>query len=411
MLMRITTILFVITLSAHLSYAAILSDWRGPNRDGKYPETNLMKNWPDAGPKMIWSYEGLGKGHGTVAIASGRLFVAGMPDSMGVLYAFDLGGKKLWQKTYGLEWTGNYPGVRSTPIIVDDLLYLESGHGVVYCFKTATGEIVWQVDLLKRFGAENICWGMAESVLIDGDRLICTPGGPEHNVVALNRFIGKTIWTAKGNGDQAAYCSPALFNHNGRKLIVTMTAQSIIGIDAADGRTRWRVEQTQSNNIHANTPVYFDGKIVCSSSSSRSPSHGLVLLQLSHDGESVKTLWRNTDFTNLMGGVIIKDGHLYGSKYRSKEWHCIDLSTGESKHTLKGLSSGVIVEADGLFYCYGDAGEIALVKANPQAFEIISSFEVPLGTDQHWAHPVIREGRMYIRHGDALMVYDISEKK
>ncbi len=393
------------------TYADILSQWRGPNRDGVYAEKNLLKEWPEGGPEMLWSFEGLGKGHGAAAVAGGKIYLTGMTDSLGVLYAFALDGKLLWKKVYGPEWTGSYPGARTTPTIVDNLIYLESGRGVVHCFKTDTGELVWSKDLLKAFDAKNIRWGMAESLLIDGDRIICTPGGPVHNVAALNRFTGETVWTAKGHGEPAAYCSPILVNHNGVRIIVAMTAGSIIGVDADKGKTLWRVQQDQGNKIHANTPLYFDGKILCSSSSARTEHYGLVLLSLSKDGGAVETLWRNLEYTNLMGGVIKKGDYLYGGKYRRKEWYCINLNTGAVHYVHKGFGAGAIVEADGLFYCYSESGELALVDATPDGFHIISSFEVPLGTDQHWAHPVIKDGRLYIRHGDALMVYDISQKE
>ena len=187
-----------------LEAADIDSQFRGPNRDGKYPGERLLKLWPDAGPKLLWDVEGLGAGHGTVAVTDQVIYVTGMPDDKGILYAFDLSGKSLWQSEYGKEWTGDYPGARCTPTVVGELLYLESGQGEVVCLDSNSGEIKWAVNLLKRFNAENISWGMTESLLIDGDNVICTPGGPQHNVVALNRFNGHVVWTSKGNGEPAA---------------------------------------------------------------------------------------------------------------------------------------------------------------------------------------------------------------
>jgi outer membrane protein assembly factor BamB len=407
--MKRLLLLFLLMIVAPL-YANVLSQWRGSNRDGIFQEKNLLKEWPAVGPKMLWSFEGIGKGHSSVAVVGNRVYVVGMPDTLGVLYAFDTTGDLLWKKTYGKEWTGNYPGSRSTPTIVDNLLYIESGNGVVTCFERETGKTLWSKDLLETFNAKNIQWGMAESVLIDGNNLICTPGGAEFNVVALNRFTGKTVWTTKGFGDPAAYCSPILANHNGTKLVITMTSQSIIGIDAKTGRTLWRVQQDQSNKIHANSPLYFDGKILCASASAKTDFYGLVLLSLSNDGTQVETVWRNLEYINLMGSFIKDGNYIYGGKSRKKEWYCIDWRDGSFKYIHKGLGSGVIVKADGLYYCYNEAGELALVDANPNEFSIISKFDVPLGTDQHWAHPVIQDGRMYIRHGDALMVCEISEQ-
>ena len=401
----ITLLLFTITLSVDNEK---ISQWRGPNRDGKYLDKNLLKKWPEDGPKMLWSFEGLGEGHGNVGIGRDKLFVCGMPDSIGFLYAFDLDGHLLWKKKYGLEWYKNYTGARSTPAVVGDLVYFESGQGVVYCYNGDTGDLVWSIDLLKKFEANNIKWGMAESLLIEGDIIYCTPGGKKHNVVALNRYTGKIIWTSLGNRQPAAYCSPILINHNGTRLIVTMTASSIIGVDAYSGETYWAIEQRQRHQIHANTPVYFQGRILCSSSSDLTDVDGTVMLELSQNGKEANVVWRNVDFTNLMGGVILKDGYIYGAKYRRSDWYCVNWQTGETKYISNALGGGVIIYADGLFYCYSDRGEMALVQANEHEFEVISKFNVPLGTMQHWAHPVIENGILYIRHGNALMVYDIA---
>lgn len=383
------------------------SEWRGPDRQGIYYETGLSGSWPDSGPELLWSVEGLGAGHSSVCAGQNRLFVNGMPDTLGVLYSFDPEGNLLWEKVYGTEWHINYTGTRSTPVVAGDLIYLESGMGVVYCMDALTGDLVWEADLLRRFDAENIQWGLTETLLIDGDNVICTPGGKENNVVALNRFTGETVWTSAGNGEPSAYCSPVLVEHNGTRLVVTMTARSIIGLDAATGEMYWRVEQLQRNNIHANSPVYSGGMIYCSSSSA-SQSSGIVALQLSEDGKRVEQKWRNESYHNLMGGIVVRDGVIFGSAYRKNEWSAIDASTGEQTVLSEDFGDGVIVYADGMYYLYSTDGEVALVDMDRDRFEIKGRFEVPLGTDQHWAHPVIKDQRMYIRHGDALMVYDIS---
>ncbi|MBT3383404.1 MAG: PQQ-binding-like beta-propeller repeat protein [Prolixibacteraceae bacterium] len=383
------------------------SQWRGPDRQGIFYETGLLKTWPENGPELLWSFEGLGAGHSSVGIGNDRVFINGMPDTLGVLYSFDLDGNLLWEKVYGEEWHESYTGSRSTPLVVDDVVYLESGMGVVYCLNALSGEIIWEVDLPNKFDGQNIQWGMTESLLIDGDQLICTPGGEVNNMVALNRHSGETIWTSPGFKEQSAYCSPVLVVHNNTRLVVTMTSTSVIGIDADTGEFYWREEQLQGNLIHANSPVYSDGVIYFSSSSAKQ-NCGLLALKLSEDGKSVSQLWRNENFRNLMGGIVIKDGFIYGGKYRKKEWYSINKNSGEETLISEEFDTGVIVSADSLFYCYNEKGQVALVDIGPNKFEIKSSFDVPLGTDQHWAHPVIHNKRMYIRHGNALMVYNIS---
>jgi outer membrane protein assembly factor BamB len=383
------------------------SQWRGPNRAGIYYEQGLLDSWPEKGPEMLWSFEGLGAGHTSAAIGLNRVFVTGMPDTLGVLYSLDLDGNLLWQKTYGTEWHLNYTGPRSTPVIAGNHLYLESGMGVVYCFDALSGNIIWEVDLLKRFGAGNIQWGMTESLLLDGDNIICTPGGEKHNVVALNRFTGETVWASPGYGEPAAYCSPVLVEHNKARLVVAMTATSIIGIDARTGEMYWRAEQRQRNKIHANTPVYSDGVIYCSSASAPENS-GTLALRLSDDGKQVEPLWRNESLQNLMGGIVLNNGYIFGSTYRTSDWYAVDISNGKDTLLTQDFTGGAIVLADGLFYLYSESGEVALVKMDNETFNVRGRFSVPLGTDQHWAHPVIHNKRLYIRHGDALMVYDVA---
>jgi outer membrane protein assembly factor BamB len=386
------------------------SQWRGPQRNGIYPAKGLLKVWPEKGPEMLWSYEGLGAGHGNVGLSNDKIFVLGMPDTTGVLYAFDYNGKLIWKKEYGLEWHENYTGPRSTPTIVGELAYFESGYGIVFCYNGNTGDKIWSVDLLNRFDAKNITWGMAESLLIEGDILFCTPGGKENNIVALNRFTGETIWTSRGNGQPSAYCSSIYVKHNKTSLIVTMTAESVIGVDALTGQCYWQVPQFQVNKIHANTPVYSEGKIYCSGDYDNYNSV-LVALKLSDDGKSVTIEWRNENFQNLMGGIIIRDGYIYGSMFRKNMWCCINASDGQILYSSDKFGDGNIIMADGKFYCYSEEGEIALVAADPSSFNVISKFRVPLGTDQHWSHPIISQGRLYVRHGNALMAYNLKEKK
>ena len=385
------------------------SDWRGPNRQGIFYETGLMDSWPENGPELLWSFEGLGAGHSSPGIANNNVFITGMPDTMGVLYSFDIEGNLLWQKEYGEEWHVNYTGSRSTPLVVNNLVYFISGMGEVFCFHAKDGSKIWSVNLLEKFNGKNIQWGISESVLIDGNHLICTPGGEENNVVALDRFSGETIWISAGFSEPSAYCSPLLVEHNNTRLIVTITATSVIGIDADSGEFYWRVPQLQSNKIHANTPIYNKGVIYCSSTSSREGNSGLLALKLSADGKSVEQLFRNEQYKNLMGGIVLLDETIYGSAYRTKNWYSINASTGEEKLISSDLGGGVITFAEGLFYCYSEDGEVALVNMTPNSFKIISKFAVPMGTDQHWAHPIIHNKRLYIRHGDALMVYNISK--
>lgn len=407
--MRFAFLFFIASIIFSFTENQEFSQWRGPDRDGIYPEKGLLKIWPENGPGLVWSFNGLGAGHGNAGFSKDKIFILGMPDSIGVLYAFDYKGKLLWKKAYGEEWYTSYIGSRSTPTVVGDLVYFESGQGIVYCYDGKTGKKIWSVDLPEKFNAKNITWGMAESVLIEGDRLFCTPGGKDNNLVALNRFTGKTIWKSPGNHQPAAYCSPVFIRHNNSELIVTMTAESIICVDARTGQFYWQFPQFQGNKIHANTPVYYKGRVYCSSQTGMKNS-GIVAIKLAEDGKTARIEWRNEEYSNLMGGFIIKNDYIYGSKYEKRVWNCLDINNGKILYNSNKFGDGVIIWADGLFYCYSEQGEMALVDATPSSFNVISRFKIPFGTDQHWSHPVIHNGRLYVRHGNSLGVFDVRAK-
>lgn len=398
-------LVFILLISADLINCQIY-EWRGPARNGIIPETGLMKTWPASGPEKLWSYEGLGDGHGSIGPGKDRFFILGMENGTGLIFSFDYSGRLLWKKKYGPEWTESYSGPRSTPVVIDDHVYFQSGQGVVYCYGYNKGDEIWSVDLQKKFGGRQITWGMTENLLIRGNKLFCTPGGIKNNVVALDRFTGETNWTSPGNGEPSAYCSALYVRHNQSELIVTMTSGSVIGIDARTGEFYWQVPQNQWNKIHANTPVYSDGVLYCSSEHDEKVC-GLVALKLSPDGKKVTVLWRNQEYKNLMGGIILKDGLIFGSVYNRSTWCCIDAADGKILHSFRGFGEGSILLADGLFYCYSTRGEVAIMTGDRNSFNVISRFRIPMGDGPHFSHPVIYDGKMYIRHGNALMVYDI----
>jgi outer membrane protein assembly factor BamB len=388
------------------------TQWRGPNRDGKSTETGLLKSWPEGGPKMLWSVQGLGDGYSSISISNGLIYTVGKFKNEGKIFAIDLDGDKKWETKYGKEWTKSVPGVRGTPTVDGDRLYFISGVGVVYCFDAENGDIKWQVNAFEDSNAEYSKWGIAESALIDSEKIFFTPGGQKATMVALDKFTGQTIWTSKSIEDEASYCSPIIVERGGKRIVVNMTASNIIGVHADTGQLLWQydVEEYIEDNreIHASTPVYSDGCIFVTSGYDM----GGVQLRISEDGTSVSKVWSTQVLDNHHGGVVLVDGYLYGSNWRGNpkgDWVCLDWETGEVKFETKwNERKGSIIYADGMLYCYDEKnGIVGLVKATPEKFEVISSFEVELGEDEHWAHPVILNGRLYIRHGEALMAYDI----
>jgi outer membrane protein assembly factor BamB len=405
-MMKKNLLIFSLLLFTYVTIAQVYQ-WRGPDRNGIIPGTGLLKKWPDKGPELIWSLKGLGEGHSSIGPGKDCFFITGSEGNTGILFAFDYNGKLLWKKRYGTEWTENYPGPRSTPVVIDNLVYFQSGPGVVYCVNALTKEIEWSVDLQKQYGGRIVTWGMVENLLIEGDRIFCTPGGIKNNIIALNRLTGELIWTSPANKKPSAYCSSIYVRHEKSELIVTITDGSIVGVDAKTGEPYWNYPQNQGNHIHANAPVYSGGIIYCASEEADSDD-GLVALKLSSDGKKVTALWRNRTFRNLMEGFIIRDNLIFGSVYEAGKWVCLDSKDGKILHSYSGFGDGVILWADGLYYCYSKRGEVALMEADRNSYKIISRFRISLGDGPHFSHPVILNGRMYIRHGSALMAYRIS---
>ena len=396
----------LIFLSLHpLVRSQETAQWRGPDRDGIYHETGLLKSWPESGPRLLWHFDELGDGHTSPAVTTDRIYTSGLINGIGYLYAFSQDGKMIWKIPYGEEWTESYQGTRSTPLVCDGKVYLMSALGKVICRKAENGDFVWSVDLVKDYGAVNIRWGMTENLLADGNRIFCTPGGPEHNVIALDKNTGKLIWTGKAKGETSAYCSPALISLKARKLLVTQTANSIIGLDAENGKLLWSVDQPNKYSVHANTPVFHDGYLFCVSGYGK----GGVMLKVAPDGGSVQEVWRSTSIDNRMGGFVISDGRIYGSDDTGKAWYCLDFATGKDLYSEKITGKGNITLADGMLYCYGDNGEIALIQPTPSGFNKTGVLKVPNGSAQHWAFPVVGNGRLYVRHGNSLMVFDLKK--
>lgn len=391
-------ILFLSFLTVTLSAQNI--QWRG-DRTGIYKETGLLKSWPENGPAMVWNYKGLGDGYSSVAISSDKIYLTGMTNGKGSIYVLDLAGKLLNKKEYGNEWTTSYEGTRGTITVNDGKLYLVSGMGEIYCFDESTLNLVWKKNFLREYNASNIEWGINEAPLIIDDKVIVTAGGKTHNIVALNKNTGALVWSTPGEGDLSAYCSPLYIGDQQVPQIVTLTANHIIGVEVATGKKLWSYKNSNRYSIHANTPVYADNMLL----SVGSDESGAVMLRLTNGGRNVERMWQVKEFDNRMGGMVKVGNYVYGSG-NSRNWYCVDWRTGEIKFNER-IAMGAVVANDGMLYCYTDRGEMLLVKASPDKFDIVSRFQVQLGTGQHWAHPVIHKGVMYVRHGDSLMAYNI----
>ncbi|MDF1576330.1 MAG: PQQ-binding-like beta-propeller repeat protein [Bacteroidales bacterium] len=401
MMKRLIALLAICTLFSE-GFSQVPTSWRGPGRDGHYPENGLLKKWPAGGPEILWSYEQLGQGHSSAIVDQGYVFTTGMISEEGYLFKFDLNGKLVYKKKYGPEFTESFYGTRGTPTIMGDKIYLLSGHGKLYCFENETGDILWSKDLIKDFGGTNIQWGMNETPVIDGEIIYIIPGGKKNNLVALNRQTGETVWSTPGTGELTAYCTPLLFEHHGRKMLATHFESHLVGFDAATGEMLWKQHQPNEWSVHSNTPIYQDGRLFYLSGYGQ----GGGMLELSRDGNSVKKVWSHTRMDSRMGGAVLVDGYIYGSG-DSRVWSCLDWESGEEKYTSGEIGIGAVIYADGMLYCYTQKGELALVKPNPSGFQVVSMTKVAKGSEQHWAHPVIYDGILYVRHGRALVAYKV----
>ncbi|MBS0000271.1 MAG: PQQ-binding-like beta-propeller repeat protein [Cyclobacteriaceae bacterium] len=386
-------------------FAQTPTRWRGPHQSGFYPETGLLKKWPEKGPQMQWHFDELGVGYSAPSFANNRIYISGMEGTMGYVYALTLEGKLLWKVPYGEEFTTSYPGSRSTPVIAGDHLYLLGGLGHLICVNAMSGVPVWKKHIFTDFDGRGIQWGLNETLVIDDDRLYCTPGGIKHNIIALNRFDGTLIWASPGKGEKSTYCTPLLTTVGNRKILVTHTEANILGINADDGAVLWNYGHTNTYNIHPNTPLFLNDAVFCFSGYGQ----GGVMLQMNGDGRSISRKWFLETMDSRIGGAVIQDGKIYGSGDRNREWQCIDWENGKILYTSTEIGNGVVITAEGLLYLYSQRGELALVRPGNSAFEIISETRVSLGSGQHWAHPVIQNGILYVRHGNALIAYNIRE--
>ena len=397
-----------LALAAALAQGADWPQFHGPRRDSISTETGLLKQWPDGGPKLQWTASGIGHGFSCVAIADGLIYITGNVGGDTLITALDLDGSAKWTARNGPAYKREQAGTRSTPTIDAGRLYHMNAEGDLACLDARTAKPVWSLNILKKFNGRNIRWGLAESLLVDGDRLIATPGGEEIGIVALNKLTGETVWTCKGTGEKPGYASPILIEHQGLRLIVTLMAKALVGVNADTGEFLWRFEHETPYDESIFTPLYRDGLIYFATAHAR----GSRLLRLKVDGRksSVEQVWSTEKLDNHHGGVALLGGHLYGfchGNYKPR-WDCLEWATGKLAHSVPTGVDGSVTFADGRIYALDHRGLMALIRPEPAERVVISQFQIPKGgRGPVWAHPVVCGGRLYLRHGDFLYAYDI----
>lgn len=407
--------LFMTALLACAAITATAADtwpvFHGMDGTNKSPDTGLLKKWPDEGPQLLWQVEGLGSGFSTVTVANGMIYTAGNIDEKTIVTALDMDGDVVWTAQNGDGWTENFPGTRGTPTVDGDRVYHESPFGNVICLNAKTGDKIWELNILEKFKGENIKWALSESLILDGDHLICCPFGEEASIVALDKKTGKVNWTAESTGDKAGYGTPVLVEYDGVRMFLTMNQKAVVGVDADSGKLLFRHPHETKYDVNVLIPVFHDGQVYVSSGYGT----GSQMLKLTVDGKNVSAeqVWETKDLDNHHGGVILLDGYIYGTDMKGK-WVCLDWKTGEEKWSEKGIGKGSVTYADGLLYGFNESENkrtVGLIKPNPEAYELVSEFQLPEGgKDKCWAHPVIIGGRLYLRHGDLLFAYDVKAK-
>jgi len=406
----ISILLFGLSQACQQEKVQESAQWRGANRDGIFHETELLDQWPEEGPELLWVFEGLGQGFAAPAVTTEGLFVNGEHEGNSYLFALDLEGKLRWKSPNGKEFLGEgfsstYPGARATPTVYGKLIYTTSGEGQIGCFETSTGKELWSVNITDYLDGIVAYFGYSESVAVDGDHVYCFPGGASTNLAALDRFTGKISWTQSALRDTFAYGSPVLIDLPDRKILMTTSRHQLFTVDCSNGTllASYELEGYEYDGEHCNTPVYADGLIYYVANDV--PGQGAIKLKLSDDGAYITELWRNNKVMNNFGGQVAVNGHLF-TTIKGNKLVALDPDNGSVVDSLK-VATGSIIYTDNKFIIYGNNGTINLVNYEQKQLEAAGQLKVKEGSGHHFSHPVVANGVMYIRHGNALMAYRI----
>jgi outer membrane protein assembly factor BamB len=405
-----------ILLSGICASAADWPQWRGPNRDGISKETGLLKEWPEGGPKLLWQIKNLGSGYSTPSVVGRRMYLLankGLEDEF--VKALDIkDGSEIWSVRVGKvgeqENQAKYPGARSTPTLEGDVLYALGSDGDLVCLETAAGKLRWKKSLPKDFGGEQGAWAYSESPLIDGDALVCTPGGKEATMIALNKKSGDVIWKcALPEGDDAAYSSAVVVEAGGVRQYVQLLQKGLVGVDAKTGKLLWRFAKPISRfDANIPTPVAADGYVYTASAGT---GGGAVKLTSKGGEVEAEQVYFDAKNPTAIGGAVKIGSFLFSTTGQAMV--CLDFVTGEMKWQNRGIGPASLCYADARLYLHGENGEVALVEPSPDEYRERGRFTPPdqpdRGNSKAWAYPVVANGRLYIRDLDCLWCYDIKD--
>lgn len=413
---KIVLSVIVLVLQQHFVDAQQISEWREENRTGVSAETGLLKSWPTDGPTLLWTNLELQKGFSSVSFGENIIYTTGTLDSVDILYALDINGKMLWQSIMGRAWNESYPDSRATPTVEGNKVYTTSGLGDIACFNGISGKKIWTYNASEVHHGTYGKWGIAESLLIDEDKLFFSPGGPETATIALNKISGELIWKSESLDDKPGYVSPILIEYADKKMIVNVSLGHIYAVDASNGQILWKVAHVKPADykwelIKCVTPLFHNGNVYVTGGYNT----GGMMVTMADDGKSANVAWTDSIMDVHHGGVVLVDGYIYGSNWLNNgngNWCCIEWGTGKKMWEEPWNCKGSIISAEGMLYIYDEKrGNVGLLKVNAEKFDLVSSFRVTQGSvGPYWAHPVIHHGVLYLRHNNALMAYDIKEK-
>ena len=401
MLSKPAAAVFVVLASAGV-FAADWPQWRGPNRDGLSAETGLLASWPAGGPRVLWRAAGLGEGYSSMSVAGGRVYTQGQNGTQEFVIAFDVKtGARAWMTPTGRtfrESRGNGP--RGTPTIDGDRLYAMAADGTLVCLEAATGKTLWSQNVVQKYGGSIIPWGMSESPLVDGARLIVAPGGRGASVVALSKADGALVW--KAGSDQAGYASAVVADIGGVRQIITLTGEAALGVRADNGQVLWRYTKVANNTANIATPIVSDGFAFFSTSYDT----GAALLKIEPRGASEVYFTRR--MKNHYSTSVLVGDVLYG--FDDSILTAMRFKTGDVLWRNRSVGKGSVIYADKHLYVLSEDGAVALVEARPDEYREVSRFDIPSGRYPTWSPPVIADGRLYIREQDRLMAFDIQSR-
>jgi outer membrane protein assembly factor BamB len=391
--------------------------WRGPRRDGISDEKDLLSSWPEDGPELLWKIDGLGKGWSCPIIVGQRIYITGDLGDDLVIFALNRSGAVQWKVKNGRAWKGPYPGARACCVYSEGRLYNMNAHGRVVCLDAASGRELWAVNILERFDSKNITWALSECLLVDGRNLIVTPGGKKALMAALDKQTGRTVWTTEPLGDEhTSHCSPILFRYAGRRLITSCSSAHGFGVDADTGKLLWTVPLKNPHGVNVSTPVYGSGSVYyVTPYAEMGRAYRLI-----PSGQSIiaKHIW-TSGLDTVTGGAVLVDGMLYSAGYReSKWWFGLDWQTGSIKYELKDFTTGAAIYADGRLYCLDESGSVGLLslgflteKTGYDGLQIAGRFAlVAEKVRDALTHPVLQDGRLYLRYHDTLFCYNVKQR-